>query len=208
VGARAAPASRGKNTSLPPAPAGPLLPIGQLARQSGTGVDTLRYYEKIGLLPPPPRSAGGQRLYPPAFARRLRFIRKARALGFPLEVIRELLALADGSLDSCAAAAERAARQLEAVRRQIAELTAMAGVLETLHAACTAGAGTPGPCPLIEALAGEEEGPGAAADPRPARAEGPAHGRSRGGRGGGSKGPGKSPGENFSMMISERNDDE
>lgn len=142
-------------------PRGPtaLLPIGALARESGVAIDTIRYYEKIGLLPPPPRSAGGQRLYPPAVAARLGFIRRARALGFSLEDIRGLLRLADGDPAPCAEVAARAGHQREAIRARIAALQAMEAALARLLASCAAG--ETGPCPLIEALYGENDPIGA-----------------------------------------------
>lgn len=176
MGARVTPASRGKN---PPAAEAPLLPIGRLARRNGVSVDTIRYYEKIGLLPPPPRTEGGQRLYPPALGLRLHFIRRARALGFPLGEIRELLALADGTPASCAEAAVRAERQLAAIRSHLAHLSAMAAALEQLLAACSRGSA--GPCPLIEALSGAEDGP-ASLPPPPSLTEAPYGKKNRGER--------------------------
>lgn len=77
--------------------------IGTIAEQTGVNIETIRYYERIGLLPPPPRSGSRQRLYDREHLRRLTFIRRSRELGFPLDDIRTLLKLVDaGSSDCCA----------------------------------------------------------------------------------------------------------
>ena len=88
--------------------------IGDVARATGTKVQTVRYYEELGLLPPAPRSSGNQRLYDDAAQKRLSFIRHARDLGFSLEAVRDLLRLADHPEQPCAEADAIAARQLEA----------------------------------------------------------------------------------------------
>ena len=102
-----------------------MLAIGDLARETGTRAQTIRYYERIGLLPAPGRSAGGQRRYDRAALDRLAFIRHARQLGFRLEAIRELLALSDQPERPCDAADAVAARQLRAVDQRIARLQAL-----------------------------------------------------------------------------------
>lgn len=99
--------------------------IGQVARSAGAKVQTVRYYEEIGLLPPAPRTAGGQRLYDEGARKRLAFIRHARGLGFPLEAVRELLRLADHPEAPCDEADLIAARQLEAVEQRIAQLLSL-----------------------------------------------------------------------------------
>jgi len=78
------------------APSGKLLTRGLLAARTGCNIETIRYYERVGLLPPPPRSAGGHRLYGHDLVRRLNFVRRSRDLGFSIEEIRELLRLVDG----------------------------------------------------------------------------------------------------------------
>jgi hypothetical protein len=78
------------------------LTIGRLAARTGVNIETIRYYERIGMIPPPPRSAGGQRRYEESHLRRLCFVRRCRELGFPLEEIRALLTLVDGGDYSCA----------------------------------------------------------------------------------------------------------
>jgi MerR family transcriptional regulator, mercuric resistance operon regulatory protein len=128
----------------------PSQPIGALSRRTGCNVETIRYYEKIGLLPVPPRTEGGHRMYGPAHAMRLAFIRRARELGFRLDVVRALLELGGGRASACADARRLAASHLADVRARIADLRAMERVLAEAIRQCEAGE-TPG-CPLIEAL--------------------------------------------------------
>jgi len=115
------------------------LTIGQLARHSGVKVPTIRFYEQIGLLPPPARTAGNQRRYGAAAAERLAFIRHARALGFEVEAIRELLRLAAHPDAPCDDANELAARHLAAVEARIASLTRLREELARMVAACRGG---------------------------------------------------------------------
>ncbi|HWD57471.1 MAG TPA: helix-turn-helix domain-containing protein [Stellaceae bacterium] len=125
--------------------------IGELARRSGCNVETVRYYERIGLLPSPARSAGRYRLYGAADVRRLAFVRRARGLGFTLDEVRALLALSthDGRA-ACAEVRQLAADHLAEVRAKIADLKAMETVLADAVRCCDAGE-LPG-CPLIESL--------------------------------------------------------
>ena len=132
------------------------LTIGDLARRAGTKVETVRYYERIGLLSPPSRSTGNHRLYGKAAADRLAFIRHARELGFPLEAVRELLHLTDEPESSCVAADRIAARQLEAVRHKIARLYALEAELERMVAACAQE--RIATCRVIEVLADHSHG--------------------------------------------------
>ena len=110
------------------------MPIGKLARSVGCKVQTIRYYEQIGLLPAPARTAGDQRRYGDAHRQKLTFIRHARELGFPLPAIRELLALSDQRESNCAQADRIAERQLEAVDRRIAMLSSLRSELERMLA--------------------------------------------------------------------------
>lgn len=109
-----------------------MLSIGKLGQATGVKVPTIRYYEQIGLLPEPDRSGGNQRLYDAATLDRLRFIRHARALGFPLDAIRELISLSDQPDQSCAAADAIARRQLAAVEERLARLTALRSELRKM----------------------------------------------------------------------------
>ena len=108
------------------------MPIGKLAQAVGCKVQTIRYYEQIGLLPPPVRTAGGQRRYGEAHRQKLSFIRHARELGFPLPAIRELLALSHQQESDCARADRIARRQLEAVDRRIGMLMSLRCELERM----------------------------------------------------------------------------
>ena len=125
--------------------------IGELSRRSGVNIETIRYYERIGMLPKPPRTSSGRRIYGPAEARSLAFIRRSRELGFALDKIRALLALAaeDGK-NTCSEVRQVAAAHLADVRTKIANLRAMARVLSDAVRRCDAGE-MPG-CPLIDAL--------------------------------------------------------
>lgn len=124
---------------------------GELARSTGCNVETIRYYEKIGLLPAPPRTAAGYRIYAPAHAARLRFVMRARELGFSLDDIRGLLGLEDGTAPDCAAVRDRTERHLADVRARIADLKRIEVVLARTAALCS-GAQVP-ECPVLEALA-------------------------------------------------------
>ena len=127
-----------------------MLTIGKLGEAAGVKVPTIRYYEQIGLLPEPERSAGNQRLYGAKALYRLAFIRHARDLGFPLEAIRDLLSLSDKPDQSCAAADIIAKEQLEAVKARIARLTALKAELERMITQCAQG--TIEDCRVIEVL--------------------------------------------------------
>lgn len=126
--------------------------IGALARETGVKVPTIRYYEQEGLITPPHRTEGNQRRYEPAMRDRLRFIKHARDLGFPLDAIRSLIALQEHPDRSCAEATEIAATQLRDVQSKIARLTRLAAELDRITQGC-AGDGTAGQCSVLEALA-------------------------------------------------------
>ena len=127
-----------------------MLSIGKLGWAAGVKVPTIRYYEQIGLLHPAGRSEGNQRLYARDALARLLFIRHARDLGFPLDAIRDLLALQDDPHQPCAAADAIAQAQLQAVNRRITQLTALRCELEKMVAQCAHG--SVGECRVIEVL--------------------------------------------------------
>ena len=136
----------------PPNPAA--LPIGELSRRTGVHIETIRYYERIKMLPAPARTASGRRCYGPAETRALTFVRRSRELGFSLHEIRALLALsAEGGQGTCAEVRELAADHLGEVRAKIADLKAMEIVLANAVQRCDAGE-LPG-CPIIDALSGD-----------------------------------------------------
>jgi len=122
----------------------------EFARRTGCNLETVRYYEKVGLLHEPPRTTAGYRSYDSTHERRLRFILRARELGFSLEEIRELLRLVDERDRPCAEAKDVAAIHLADVRAKIADLRRMERVLRDVVAQC--GDGTLPECPLIETL--------------------------------------------------------
>jgi len=124
---------------------------GELAERAGLHVETLRYYERRGLLAPPARSADGYRAYPPDAVRVVRFIKRAQEVGFALDDITELLHLARGGPDACDAAQSLACARLEDLNRRIADLTSMRDALASLIQTCERPPGRR-ECPLIHAL--------------------------------------------------------
>jgi MerR family copper efflux transcriptional regulator len=127
--------------------------IGSLAKRAGVGIDTVRYYERAGLLAPSRRLASGYRRYTDLELARLRFIRRAQALGFTLAEVRELLAL---SARRDVARVKRSAQaKLVAVEKKIAALEKVREGLATLVAACP-GHGRAADCPILKALGGED----------------------------------------------------
>ncbi len=128
--------------------------IGQLARQAGCSVPTIRYYEEIGLLPAVPRTEGGRRVYGTETVRRLSFIRRCRDFGFSIEQVRELVGLVDEPNRPCIEVRDVAARQLAQVRDKLVELQAlernMAAFVESCDTACVGG--TAVDCAILEDL--------------------------------------------------------
>lgn len=122
--------------------------IGGLAKAAGVGVETVRYYQRRGLLPEPPRPPGEIRRYGAGDLKRLRFIRRAQAAGFTLEEIGELLAL--DRTQERARVRELAGERLAALDARIAELRQSRAALERLRSTCASGSS--GPCPIIEAF--------------------------------------------------------
>lgn len=126
------------------------LSIGRLARAAEVGIDTVRFYERAGLMPPAPRTASGYRTYGPGDVERLRFIRRAKALGFSLEEIGELLRLSEGkgARAGVKALAEKRLRDLE---QKIRELTVFRDTLARYARECS-GQGPVEGCPIIGAV--------------------------------------------------------
>lgn len=128
--------------------------IGQLARASEVPIDTIRYYEREALLPPPSRSSGGYRLYDEAALRRLRFIRRSKALGFSLDEIRQLLALTDSDAPAASVRA-LSVDKLQLIEAKLADLKAMQAALQRLIESCD-GQGCVHHCPIVDALNRED----------------------------------------------------
>ena len=127
------------------------LAIGDLARLTNTKVNTIRYYEDIGLMPVAGRTSGGRRTYGEGDTRRLAFIRQSRSLGFSLDAIRGLLALADDKSQSCEAVDQIARAHLGEIEVKIAHLSALRAELERMIGSCSDG--TVAQCKIIESLA-------------------------------------------------------
>ena len=123
-----------------------------IARRTGCNLETIRYYEKIGMMPEPPRTQAGYRIYDTKHVERLSFILRARELGFSLDDIRGLLALVDRGTQTCAEVKERTEQHLADVRAKIADLKRIEQVLVETAAQCS---GDEAPeCPVLEALSG------------------------------------------------------
>lgn len=127
------------------------LTIGQLARKAQVHVETVRYYERRGLLPKPPRRRSGYRQYSPEEAARIQFIKRAQELGFTLNEVAELLALRVNPDSTCADVKAQAEAKMVDISAKIHTLQRMKRVLAKLTAACDGGAPT-GECPILEAL--------------------------------------------------------
>lgn len=124
--------------------------IGALSRRTGCHIETIRYYERIGLMPEPARTAGGHRSYSGAHRRRLGFIRRCRELGFAIGEIRVLLGLVDGGDYTCGDVKAVADRHLDGIRRKMADLKRLERTLKSIAAACDGGQVPE--CPIIDAL--------------------------------------------------------
>lgn len=132
------------------------LTIGQLASEAGVGVETIRFYERRGLVPEPERSpSSGYRRYPPRAARRLLFIRHAKELGFTLDEIQQLLELRVDPASTCADVRGRAEAKIADIERRIASLDGMRRALERLAQQCR-GRGPVSECPILEEIERQE----------------------------------------------------
>jgi MerR family transcriptional regulator, copper efflux regulator len=127
------------------------LTIGQVAEQANVHIETLRYYERRGLVARPPRSASNYRLYPEDVVRRVRFIKRAQELGFSLNDIEELLSLRADPEAGCAEVRACAEAKMKDIDAKIGVLTAMKSALSTLVAGCS-GEGSLSDCPIVESL--------------------------------------------------------
>lgn len=130
--------------------------IGEMAKQAGLPVETVRYYEKIGLLPAPERDASGYRSYQDRHLDRLRFIRRCRNLDMTQDEIRELIRLAEQPEADCSEVDALLARHLDHVRERLRELTSLETTLEQLQRACSNGR-TVRECGILDGLCAEPE---------------------------------------------------
>lgn len=134
----------------------PSMPIGTVARRAGCGIDTIRFYEKIGILQRPRRTESGRRVYGTADIARLTFVCRARELGFSLDEVRSLLSLAERDERRCDDVKQAAIRHRQDVRRKIADLRAVETTLGTLIRQCEAGGA--GGMPLDRSAISTESG--------------------------------------------------
>lgn len=125
------------------------LNMGQLAKMANVKIDTVRFYEKQRLIPEPPRTASGYRLFPPDTVHRLGFIARAKELGFTLDEIRELLSLRVSVATPCAEVQRRAAEKIADIQLRVQRLRQMEKALKRLSANCD---NSNADCPLLEAL--------------------------------------------------------
>ena len=125
----------------------------QLAKKTGCNLETIRYYEKVALLPEPSRSANGYRVYPPELAQRLTFILRARDLGFKLDEIRSLLTLTDTDSQTCSQVLSTTEKHLSDVRQRIADLIRIESELNRLAGLCSRDS-TP-QCAILDVLNGD-----------------------------------------------------
>ena len=125
--------------------------IGRLASLTGVNLETIRYYERIGLMPEPGRTEGGHRVYDDDHCRRLTFIRRGRELGFGIEEIRALLALAEPHRRSCEEGRKLASDHLESVRAKIADLVRLEAILAATVQQCD-GQGAAPACAVLDLL--------------------------------------------------------
>jgi MerR family mercuric resistance operon transcriptional regulator len=125
--------------------------IGQVARRAGVGVETVRFYERRGLLAEPARQASGYRQYTADVVARLRFIKRAKELGFSLKEIGELLALRADPATTCTDVKRRAEAKVAAIEAKVRDLRAMQRALAEVTASCR-GRGPVGDCPILDAL--------------------------------------------------------
>ena len=129
------------------------LTIGRLSADTGCNIETIRYYEKIGLIEAPPRSGGGYRLYDGDHAQRVAFIKRGRELGFALKQIRNLLEIADDASRHSRAEVKQLVQQHERdVELKIADLQRLLAALRVMSAHCDGGNGPAEDCPILHAL--------------------------------------------------------
>jgi MerR family mercuric resistance operon transcriptional regulator len=126
--------------------------VGELATAGGCKVETVRYYEKIGLMPDPPRTEGGHRLYSLVLLKRLTFIRRSRELGFPIEQIRELLRFVDEPGHTCGEVKGMAMLQARSIQEKIDDLRRLQKALNAMAARCKGKDYALENCPIVDAL--------------------------------------------------------
>lgn len=132
------------------------LTIGEVARQAGVNIETLRYYERRNVIPPPPRTRANYRLYPGDTVQLVRFVKRAQELGFSLSEIKELLAFRASENGTCADVRRQAVEKIADIEQKIRSLQAMRGALSGLVAQCSGNGPLTG-CPILESLEPPED---------------------------------------------------
>ena len=130
--------------------------IGEVAKEAQVNIETMRYYERRGLVPKPPRSVSNYRLYPEDSVRRVRFIKRAQELGFSLKEIKDLLTLRASVGARCAQVQKRATGKIQDIEQKIKTLRAMKKALSKLVSQCS-GKGPVTDCPILESLGSEQK---------------------------------------------------
>ena len=126
--------------------------IGAIARQAGVNIETLRYYERQGVVAKPPRTGSNYRIYPQDTVRRIRFVKRAQELGFSLKEIKALLALRASRGSKCEDVRRQALRKIDEIEEKIRSLEAMKTVLGKLAEECASTQGPLSDCPILESL--------------------------------------------------------
>jgi MerR family mercuric resistance operon transcriptional regulator len=132
------------------------LKVGEVAKQAGVNLQTIHYYERLGLLPKPPRTGSNYRAYPTNAVLRVRFIKRAQELGFTLKEIKELLSLRAAPRTRCSDVRRRAEAKVQDIDEKVRTLQAMRRALTKLIGECS-GIGPVTECPIVEALDSEDE---------------------------------------------------
>ena len=133
----------------------PFITIGALSKRTGVHVETIRYYERIGILPKPDRSPGGQRLYPEQYRWRLAFVRRARDLGFSLDDVRALLQLTGGQPMACAKVKGITEKHVADIRQKIKDLNQLERMLSAMVTQCKGEEASD--CPILATLASTDQ---------------------------------------------------
>ncbi|WP_282076688.1 MerR family transcriptional regulator [Epibacterium ulvae] len=123
--------------------------IGKASEQSGVNIETIRYYEREGIVPKPGRAAGGRRLYSPDEIAKLRFVRRCRDLGFPISIIQTFLSLTEQDHRSCGEVKTLAENHLDEINAKIENLTRLREALLSLSSNCDEGTAA---CPMLDSL--------------------------------------------------------
>ena len=126
------------------------LTIGQVANEAGINIETIRYYERLGLISEPPRTESGYRIFSPEVVHRIRFIKRSQDLGFTLTEIHKLLTLTDSEIYSCWEVQQFASQKLEEIEIKIRDLQNIKSILQDLLSKCSEG--PMNVCPIIERL--------------------------------------------------------